>query len=342
MGDKGINLVAFVALMGTSALALASKQIVGGALGNAFAYLLELSVILVFLVHFAKFILHIAAWGEFVKGLHNPTKANLYSAMPIASALISIMATAIGIPGCRQCDFAISAAFWAVSLVFSLAFVVIIPVNLKFRSKVEQVLGTWFLPPVGLFVLVTAGSLLASRFGLMPTGIGLLNLLLLGPAFVLYGLTLALVYFRSKFFLIENAAVVPTFNIVLAPVGVSILAVLSTSRLLSASDAIGVMPLFSSIAKLYSIIIFGYGLWVLLSLPLLYLRVAREHSAIPFSELWWALVFPLGAFTMAAANIHPLIGSVWAMGAFCQLLYVLLFLLWGYVLIGYIRKRGSK
>ena len=339
--SDNVNLIAFVALMGTSALALASKLVIGGPVGSIFAYLLEIGIIAVFLVHLLRFTRHLLKWNGFIANLQNPLKSNLYSAMPIASALISIMLATIGLPLYGMYDFPLSAVFWALSLIFSIAFVVMIPINLKFRSKVEHVLGTWFLPPVGLFVLVTAGSMLAAKFGFMLSAISLLNLLLLGPAFVLYGLTLALVYFRSKFFSIDNTTVAPTFNIVLAPVAVSILAMLTTSKLLLASGFLGIAGLFSGISKIYSIILLGYGLWVLLGLPTLYHRIARENGKIPFSELWWALVFPLGAFTLAASNVQSFV-NVWPLGAFCQLLYVLLFLLWGYVIIGYMKKRGPK
>ena len=336
-----INLIVFIALMGTSALALASKSIVGGPIGSTFAYFLEVGVVAVFSVHLFRFFGHLLKKEEFIANLRNPTKSNLYSAMPIASALISIMLTTIGLPFYGQYAFPLSITFWALSLVFSIAFVVLIPIDLKFRSKVEHVLGTWFLPPVGIFVLVTAGSMLALNFGFMPNTISLLNLLLLGPAFVLYGLTLALVYFRSKFFPIETVTVAPTFNIVLAPVAVSIIAMLTTSKLLLASGVLGIAGLFAGISKTYSVILLGYGLWVLLGLPLLYYRIIKEHSKIHFSELWWALVFPLGAFTLAASSVQSFV-NVWPLGAFCQLLYTLLFLLWGYVLIGYVKKRGFK
>ena len=230
--NKKLNLVVFIALMGTSALALASKLIFNNILTDAFSYLLEIGVMLVFSFQFSKFLIHIFERGDFIENLRNPLKSNLYSAVPISSALISLMLTNIGLPYFNQYDSILAILFWLISLVLSLMFIVLVPINLKFRSKVEHVTGTWFLPPVGLFVLITAGSSLALKVSYLSTFMVLLNLLLFGPAFVLYFLTLTLLYFRSKFVELAQEVITPTFNIVLAPVGVSILAVITTSKLL--------------------------------------------------------------------------------------------------------------
>lgn len=331
-GNKALDLTAFIALMGTSALALTTRLIFRHPLADAFSYLLELSVIAIFLVHFSRFMDHLIERGDFLDNLKNPQKSNLYSAVPIASALISIMLIRIGLPGLGQYDVILSAAFWFVSLLFSLLFIVVVPINLKFRSSPEHVLGTWFLPPVGLFVLVSAGSVLGMEWPLMSAPLGFINLLLLGPAFMLYILTLNLLYLRSKFYEPGEAKVIPTFNIVLAPVGVSILAMLTTSKLLLQNDLLGLGGLFSGISKLYSLVMFGYGLWVLLGLSFLYYRVRKERGGIPLSELWWAFIFPIGAFVLSSVSLYSLTGIPFVRMVYIVLYFVLL-VLWAYVLL---------
>jgi len=205
------NLIIFIALMGSSTVALASKTIFNNILTNTFSYLLEVFIIIIFLFYFLKFIAHILRKKDFIKNLKNPLKSNLYSSIPISSALISLMIVTIGLPLFEEYATIVSIVFWLISLLFSIIFVILVPINLKFRSKVEHVSGTWFLPPVGLFVLITAGSTLTLKTHFLSTYIVLINLFLLGPAFVLYFLTLTLVYFRSKFYELSKEETAPCF-----------------------------------------------------------------------------------------------------------------------------------
>lgn len=333
MGNgKALNLPVFIALMGTSALALTTKMIFDSPITDAFSYLLEISVMVIFIVHFLRFITHLIERGDFLDNLKNPQKSNLYSAIPIASALISIMLVRIGLPFIGQHDTILSSAFWFVSLLFSLLFIVVVPINLKFRSAPEHVMGTWFLPPVGLFVLVSAGSTLGMAWPQLSGTISLINLMMLGPAFILYILTLNLLYLRSKFYDFGEAKAIPTFNIVLAPVGVSILAMLTTSSLLLENNLLGLGALFSGISKIYSLIMFGYGLWVLLGLSFLYYRLRKEKGGIPLSELWWAFIFPIGAFVLSCVSLYSLTGILFIRIVYLALYFVLL-ALWAYVLL---------
>ncbi len=320
--------------MGTSALALSSKIIFNNnVLANMFSYLLEISVIFMFLLYFLKFIIHIFEKKDLVENLKNPIKSNLYSAIPIAAALISLMLVNIGLPYLNEYAIIVSIFFWSISLLFSLIFVVLVPINLKFRSKVEQVSGTWLLPPVGLFVLITAGSTLALRADFISTPILIINLFLFGPAFILYLLTLTLVYFRSKFYELSQEKVTPTFNIVLAPVAVSILAIITTSKALLKYDVLGFSNSFLGVSKIYSVIMFGYGIWILFGLLSLYYRIINEKKKIPFSELWWAFIFPTGAFTLATANLYVFVINFSFVKLLYYLLYFVLLVVWLYVLV---------
>jgi len=328
--NTNLNLVTFIALMGSSALALASKLIFNNILTDVFSYVIEISVIALFLFYLPLFVIHIKK-KEFSENLKNPMKSNLYSSIPITAALISIMLIQIGIPYFKpESNTIISVAFWFISLLLSLVLIILIPINLKFRSKPCQVFGTWFIPPVGLFVLITAGSLLALNFPLISNFVILINLLLFGPAFILYFLTLNLLYSRSKFYELEETKTAPTFNIVLAPVGVSILAMLSTSKALIKYEFLELGNLFSGVSKIYSLIMFGYGLWVLLGLFFLYYRIVKEKGKIPLSELWWAFVFPIGAFTLASVNIYSFTNLIFIKIVYL-IMYFYLLTLWLYI-----------
>jgi|GEM_PF-4097817 len=334
---KNFNFIVFIALMGTSALTLATKSIFNNIFTDLFSYLLEISVIILFLFYFLKFIFYIFDKEKFIGNLKNPSISNLHSAIPIASALISIMLIQIELPYLNKYNIYLSILFWLISLILSSIFIILIPINLKFIAKPEQVSGTWFLPPVGLFVLISAGSILALKFSYWGFYILLINFFLFGPAFILYFLTLSLVYFRSKFYELKEPNITPTFNIVLAPVGVSILAMLTTSKLLLTNDFMNLSNLFLGISKIYSLIMFGYGLWALLGLSLLYYRISKEIGPISFSELWWAFIFPIGAFTLASINLYSVTNLIF-IKIFYFILYFILLFLWIYVFLNQIFK----
>ncbi|MCD6496312.1 MAG: hypothetical protein J7K54_03515 [Candidatus Aenigmarchaeota archaeon] len=334
---KSLNLAAFVAMMGTAALALATKLFFDNLLALGFAYALESGILALFAYYFTVFLARLAHWKDFSETLKNPQVANLYSAMPIAAALSVMMLIKIGIP-LFPYNESLAFVFWSISAVFSLFFLVTVPINLKFRVEVRHIMGTWFIPPVGVFVLISAGAVLASAMPWMKTFMAFFNLFALGPAFVLYFLTLSLLYFRTKFEKMPEQNLAPTFNIVLAPVGVSIMAVLFTANLLDGFYGLG--PAFSAAARIYSLTFFGYGLWIIFGLILLYKRFVTEMGKIPFSEMWWAFVFPVGAFTLATYNIYTVFGF-WLFRAAYLMLYAALLGLWGVTAIKMLKKMIS-
>jgi len=334
---KPVNPMIFIALMGTSALALASGLIFDNPVMTTFSVVLELSVIGIFAWFFGAFLLQIVTQrARLVEELKHPIRANMYPGIAIASSLIVLMLLKIGIPYLGAYNRVLAVAFWVISIIFSVVFVVMIPINLKFRAKLNHVVGTWFIPPVGLFVLVSAGAVLGAQVSSLAYALSFLNLVLLGPAFVLYFLTLAMLYFRTVFHEMPQHSMTPTFNIVLAPVGVSIMAMLLTSKLLLSHDFFGIAGLFSGIARIYSVVMLGYGLWVLLGLLALYWRIIGERGILPFSEVWWAFIFPLGAFVLACSNLYSAFDVPFIRILYYGL-YLVLLLLWTFVLYSHVR-----
>ena len=331
MQKKEINIMLFVALMGTSALALAFALLFPVPYAKYFAYLLEISVILIFNINFLGLLLKfLTDYGSIKKQLKTPLKANVFPAVSIASSLIAIMLIKIGLPVAVNVDY-LALFFWSLSLILSVFFIIVIPVNIKFRSTLNDVAGTWFIPPVGLFVLISAGSLVALKLSWLMPAIAFINFLLMGPAFVIYFLTLSIIYFKSKFDAVPAPNVLPTFTIVLAPVGVSIMAMLLTSKMLRVNDFMGISALFSQLTRIYSLIMFGYGLWVVFGLAFLYYRVISEKHSIPFSEAWWAFIFPVGAFILGSYQLYGTTGIAF-IKAVDYALFVIMLIVWSLVL----------
>ena len=113
---------------------------------------------------------------------------------------------------------------------------------------------------------------------------------------------------------------------------------ISTAKLLLEYNFAGLSLFFVKFAKIYSLIIFGYGLWVLFGLLVLYYRLSREKDKIPFSQFWWAFIFPVAAFTLATINIYAFIVKLWFFKISAYILYFGVLFLWFYVLI----KQGKE
>ena len=335
---KEFSPIWFVSIMGTSALALGTNIYMGNLLiFKGFARFLLIISFLFFLYFLSILIVRLFKYPQKVFNEFNfALSANLYAAIPIASSLIVMMLITIGLPFLNK-SFLIEVEYilWLFSLILAILFVVIVPINLKFKSKIDDVLGVWFLPPVGLFVLDSAGSLLATQIPSLMEIIAFINIILLGPAFVLYFLTLTLVYFRSKFTKMPPSQFAPTFFIVLAPVGVSIIAILSLNKIIQIDNIFNMANMFNIFSKLYASTMWGYGLWVILGLSLLTFRFIKAHK-IHFSPTWWAFIFPLGAFTNSTFNITKVM-PIKFVSITGYILYFSLLIFWSVVIYNQIK-----
>ena len=79
---KQLNLFVFIALMGTSTVALSSKLFFRNIVTDVFAYVLEISILLIFSYYFIVFLKNALSSKSFLHELKNPKTANLYSSIP--------------------------------------------------------------------------------------------------------------------------------------------------------------------------------------------------------------------------------------------------------------------
>ncbi|MDN5328109.1 MAG: Voltage-dependent anion channel [Candidatus Woesearchaeota archaeon] len=101
--------------------------------------------------------------------------------------------------------------------------------------------------------------------------------------------------------------------------------------------ALGLGTLFSQLAKIYSLIIYVYGLWVISALISLYIRLSKEIGKIPFSSPWWAFVFPVVTFDIATFNLYSVFQILFFKIIYISL-YVILLTLWCYVIFNKLRE----
>ncbi|MBN2234680.1 MAG: hypothetical protein JW706_05980, partial [Opitutales bacterium] len=94
--------------------------------------------------------------------------------------------------------------------------------------------------------------------------------------------------------------VVPSFTIGLAPVGVSIIAMLTYLPVLERATPMGFIPLaaVAPLTKLLAFLLWGFGLWWML-IAFLVTATAFKRKGVPFTLGYWAFIFPPAAYTIA-------------------------------------------
>ena len=195
--------------------------------------------------------------------------------------------------------------------------------------SVEHVNGGWFIPPV-VFILMP--MVLAA---LLPRAEGETARLLLagsyaawGIGFFLFLLVASLFYDRMVLHALPLAPLAPSLWIGLGPLGVGGLALLRLAQgpALAVWGEMGAgVQAFSSIVALA---MWGFGLWWMIVAALLLWRYT-QRGGIPFGLSWWALIFPLGAYSLSTLSLARLwkLQSLEGLGALFALALVLLWLL---------------
>jgi tellurite resistance protein TehA-like permease len=240
-----------------------------------------------------------------IKELEHSSLVQFYSAIFISAAVCAtgLVKIPLGIMG-PELALALAKLFWGISLVFGITLALFTPWRIITLNHGEphRILGFWFLPPVGLFVLVFAGNFLALKTDDISwiDNMAILNAVLLGVTLFQSMMLFTLFLLRALAYPFPRMDVIPSFTIGLAPVGVSIIALLSYLPLLGQAESMGFVPanVVAPLIKLLALLLWGFGLWWLL-LSLLISLTAALRKGIPVTLGYWAFIFPPAAFTIA-------------------------------------------
>jgi hypothetical protein len=156
----------FIFIMGTGALANIFQMLAGKPAGalHAIAVFL-LSVALAAFPAAAAFlaIRFFVGLDCILKEWRHSSLIQFYSAISIAAAICATGLLRIPLPYISSAGAArLAPVFWWIALAVGLFFILFTTFQVKTGSHAEprRALGFWFLPPVGLFVLIFAGNLL--------------------------------------------------------------------------------------------------------------------------------------------------------------------------------------
>lgn len=333
----------FAAVMGTGIVAVASDDNPGGVaalqspahtLGIAFAVLTYALGAVLLVAYAVRWVRHADACRA---DLRHPVLGALHATLPAGLLVLSVMTSAVGprfLPASVTVPLAgtLLVLGAAIGLVLGVAFTYTL-----FTGEVNaaSVNGGWFIPPVVTIIIPVALAALVPHVGARDARLLLvLGYATFGMGFVLFLLTMGLLFARLVLHPLPPAALAPTVWIALGPVGVGALAALALARAMPAAVP-GAAAAVATPSLLFASALWGFGVWWLAVAVALLVRYLRA-GGFAFHLGWWAFTFPLGAFTVATLSI----ARGWqapALEAVGAALYVGLVVVWALVSVRTIR-----
>jgi len=298
----------FIAIMGTGAVANTLQLLSGKPNGNLHlaATILMVSALIAFPTALALLLSRF--WIDrkmLMKELEHSSLIQFYSAIFIAAAILTTGLVKIPLPIIpADSTLHLAKILWLMALTLGIGAAVLTPWRIitMNHGEIRRILGFWFLPPVGLYVVAFSGNFLALKTGAPQwiESLAFINALLIGTASFLSLMIFTFFLLRALTFPFPKNDVIPSFTIGLAPVGVSIIALLSYLPLVKQSSILAFIPLetLTPLVQFSALLIWGFGLWWL-AVSTLIAITGIIKGGIPVTLGYWAFIFPPAAFTIA-------------------------------------------
>ncbi|MBB6629443.1 TDT family transporter [Nocardioides sp. KIGAM211] len=271
--------------------------------------------------------------------LADPVMAHFYGAPAMALMTVGAGALLLGVPVVgHTAAVTLDAVLWSAGTLLGIGTAVVVPFQAftRHENAPDSAFGGWLMPVVPPMVSAATGPLLLPH---LPAGQPRLTLLVLCAA--LFGLTLVAslvvigqVWSRLVHHGVGAAAAVPTFWIVLGPLGQSV-----TAAHTIALAAPGVLPAPYGAGLPVLALAFGLPMW---GFALLWLALAAAitvrtlRAGLPFSMTWWSFTFPVGTLVTGTSGLADLTGATVLVVA-AVALYAGLVVAWGVVAVRTIR-----
>jgi C4-dicarboxylate transporter/malic acid transport protein len=304
----------FAAVMGTGIVAVAASGLpvhpagLRGAAVVVWAMAAALLVVLVAAtaVHWIRH--PVAARGH----ASNSVMAHFYGAPPMAMLTVGAGSLLVGrdVLGLRAA-VDVDWVLWFAGTLTGLFAAVAVPYLAFTRHEVSEdaAFGGWLMPVVPPMVSASTGALLV---GYAPAGQPRLTLLLccyamFGMSLVASLIIIALIWQRLVVHKVGEARMVPTFWIVLGPVGQSVTAVNllgNAAHLAAPAPYVGALKAFGVV---YGVPVWGFAMmWTAVAVALTARTAARR---LPFSLTWWSFTFPVGTCVTGTSALAAATGA---------------------------------
>jgi C4-dicarboxylate transporter/malic acid transport protein len=239
------------------------------------------------------------------KDLKHPVFSNFFVTMPVA---LMILATNIlnigGSYFTTSTLMTLAFIFWIIGAILTIIFSVTTTYNMMMAQTIHPQMTNfaWFISPVANIIPLLGNNITkyyASSHLEIAQLINLINISFFGIGFILFLILSAIIFNRFIFHKMPGSLVLPSFYIMLGPIGVG------TISLMGLSSANVTLGLITSVQVLnfLALILWGFGFWALGLLILITIMYIRQGK-IPFSLSWWAFIFPLSAYILSTISIY--------------------------------------
>ncbi|MFB9376329.1 TDT family transporter [Kineococcus gynurae] len=246
--------------------------------------------------------------------LRHPVRGHFYGAPPMALMTVGAGTLLLGpdVVGPRAA-LGLGALLWALGTVGGLASTVLVPwVGLR-QNGYDQAtaFGGWLVPVVPPMVSASVGALLVPH---APAGAGREAVLLLCYACAAVSLLATAVLVpvlltRWRRHGAGPAAAVPTWWIVLGPLGQGVTALVSLAAHAPGTLPAAWVPVAGLTAVGAGVVLGGAALAWLAVVVVLTVRTAWARGGLPFSMTWWSFTFPVGTLVTGAGALAHRTGS---------------------------------
>jgi C4-dicarboxylate transporter/malic acid transport protein len=334
----------FAATMGTGVLALAFHQLHIPLLDSLAEGLWWLSIGL-----FALFcVLYGARWVLFFDEARrifaHSTVSMFFGTIPMGLATLLNGALVFGLGRWGEAVVPWVQALWWLDVGLALLCGVAIPYLMFTRQEhsIDQMTAVWLLPVVAAEVAAASGGLLAPHLADAHR-----QFQVLVTSYVMWAVSLPVAFsiltilmLRMALHKLPPANMAASSWLALGPIGTGALGMLvlgSEAPAVFAANGLGSLgEVARGLGLVAGIVLWGAGLWWLLTAVLITLRYLRQ--GMPFNLGWWGFTFPLGVYCMATFTLAQWLGLGF-FSVFAQVLVVALAMLW--VLVASRTVRGA-
>ncbi|CAK9888024.1 MULTISPECIES: TDT family transporter [Pseudomonas] len=304
----------FAATMGTGVLALALAQVdVPGLHRLAESlWLLTIGLFVLFtLLYTARWVMF---FDEARRIFAHSTVSMFFGTIPMGLATILNGCLVFGINRWGEGILPWVEALWWFDVGLALLCGVAIPYLMFTRQEhsIDQMTAVWLLPVVAAEVAAATGGLLAPHLVDAHTQFQVLI-----TSYVLWAVSLPVAFsiltilmLRMALHKLPQANMAASSWLALGPIGTGALGMLllgADAPAIFAANGLGSLgEIARGLGLIAGIVLWGAGLWWLLTAVLITLRYIRH--GMPFNLGWWGFTFPLGVYTLATLKLAAWLG----------------------------------
>lgn len=298
----------FAVTMGTGVLALALKQALPALSGVAEAlWLLTIGLFILFsAMYAARWLLY---FHEARRIFAHATVSMFFGTIPMGLATILNGALVFGLERWGQGIVPWIEVLWWFDVVLAVLCGVVIPYLMFTRQEhsIDQMTAVWLLPVVAAEVAAASGGLLAPHLADTHQQFQVLIV-----SYVLWAVSLPVAFsiltilvLRMALHKLPHASMAASSWLALGPIGTGALGMLllgsDAPAVFAANGLGGLGEIARGIGLIAGIVLWGCGLWWLLTAVLITLRYMRH--GMPFNLGWWGFTFPLGVYALATLKL---------------------------------------